>query len=169
MSNTYRYYLEDFHVGRIFKIGGRRIGREEMLAFATRYDPQAFHLDDERQDRLPYGGIIASGWLTCAIGMRMMCDAFLREAACLGSPGVDHIRWLKPVRPGDTLSLRITVLETKVSQDNPGRGSMRSCCEMFNQSGELVLSMEGWGFFRSRGDLAFSDPEKPATGCRGQT
>lgn len=163
-----RYYLEDFHVGRTFEIGGRSVNRDEMIAFAARYDPQPFHVDDDRAKCLPYGGLIASGWLTCAIGMRMMCDVCLLEAACLGSPGVDKVRWFTPVRPGDTLSLRMTVLETKVSNNNPDRGCMRSYCEMFNQSGELVLSMEGCGFFRRRGALDFAGPENSPTGCREQ-
>ena len=97
------------------------------------------------------GGLSISGWHTCALVMRMMCDAYLLDSTSQGSPGIDQLRWLKPVRTGDTLRVRMTVLETKDSRSRPAIGLVRSSWEVFNQKDELVMTMEGWGMFGRRG------------------
>lgn len=150
MGANFRYWFEDLPAGRVLELGRRRISRDEIVAFAREYDPQPFHVDQDAAARSPYGGLIASGWQTCGIGMRLLCDGFVRDAASLGSPGVDQIRWLKPVRPDDELALRMTVLEANVSRSKPDRGVVRSRWEMTNQDGELVLTLEGVGMYRRR-------------------
>lgn len=145
-----QYYWEDFFPGRSFKMGGKKVTREMIIAFASEYDPQSFHVDDAAGAASPYGGLIASGWHSCAMAMRLICDGYLLESASLGSPGIDAVRWLKPVRPGDTLDLTMTVLEQNVSRSKPDRGFVRSRWDMRNQSGELVMTLDGTGIFRRR-------------------
>ncbi len=149
-----KYYWEDFHVGRVFELGTRVVGREEILAFAANYDPQSFHVDEGAAQQSIYGGLIASGWHTCAIAMRLMCDGYMLESASLGSPGIENLRWLKPVRPGDTLRGRMTVLEARRSASKPERGTATSKWELFNQAGELVLTMQGIVMFGCRNPAA---------------
>ena len=115
-------YWEDFHVGEVEQIGRRLVDKAEVIAFATQFDPQPFHIDEAAAKRSMYGGLIASGWHTCAMVMRMMCDAYLAQAASVGSPGIDHLKWLKPVRPGDIISARRTTLETRASKSKPDIG-----------------------------------------------
>ena len=136
-------YFEDFPAGLTVMSPPRTITREEMIAFARRYDPQPFHLDDEAARTSIYGGLIASGWLTVAVMMRLLWDALLKDAVSLGSPGSDELRWLKPVRPGDVLSARMTVLESIPSRSKPDRGLIRSLMELRNQHGEVVLTVRG--------------------------
>src|SRR5437870_3196748 len=108
-----KVYLEDFEKGSVIELRGRRtVTREEIIAFAREFDPQPFHLDEDAAKRSPFGGLIASGWHTTAMVMRLIVDEFLApDSGSLGSPGADEIRWLKPVRPGDTLRLRVTVAD----------------------------------------------------------
>ncbi len=136
-------YFEDFAPGQVLELGSRTISRESMLAFAREFDPQPFHLDDEAARRSIYGGLLASGWHTGSLMMRILCDGLLNDTASLGSPGIDELRWLKPVRPGDTLSVRMTVLEALPSRSKPDRGLIRSLTEMRNQHGEIVLTARG--------------------------
>lgn len=136
-------YFEDFAPGQVLELGSRTISRESMLAFAREFDPQPFHVDEEAAKRSIYGGLLASGWHTCSLWMRILCDGLLADTASLGSPGIDELRWLKPVRPGDTLSVRMTVLETIPSRSKPDRGLIRSLTEMRNQHGEVVLTARG--------------------------
>ena len=143
-------YFDDFKPGQAFELGSRTITRESILAFAREYDPQPFHTDEEAAKETIYGGLIASGWQTGALLMRLFWDGLLHECASLGSPGIDELRWVKPVRPGDTLSLRYTVVETVLSRSKPDRGIVRSLCEMRNQDGEVVLTMKGLGMFMRR-------------------
>ena len=143
-------YFDDFKPGQAFELGSRTITRESILAFAREYDPQPFHTDEEAAKGTIYGGLIASGWQTGALLMRLFWDGLLHECASLGSPGIDELRWVKPVRPGDTLSLRYTVVETVPSRSKPDRGIVRSLCEMRNQDGEVVLTMKGLGMFIRR-------------------
>jgi acyl dehydratase len=143
-------YFDDFKPGQAFELGSRTITRESMLAFAREYDPQPFHTDEEAAEETIYGGLIASGWQTGAVMMRLFWDGLLHECASLGSPGIDELRWVKPVRPGDTLSLRYTVVETVPSRSKPDRGIVRSLCELRNQRGEVVLTMKGLGMFMRR-------------------
>lgn len=144
------YYWEDFKVGDIAALGERTVDKEEVIAFATAYDPQPFHVDEAAAAQSMYGGLIASGWHTAAMVMRMMVDSYLGRSASLGSPGIDNLRWLKPVRPGDTLKGRRVVLETRASQSRPEMGVVKMRWEVSNQKDELVMTMEGYGMFKRR-------------------
>ena len=143
-------YWEDLPEGTVIELGTRDVSREEILEFARMYDPQPFHTDEEAAKASIFGGLIASGWHTCAMAMRLLCDGLLRRAASLGSPGVDEVRWLKPVRPGDTLEARMEVVESRASRSKPDRGMVRSRWEVRNQAGEMVMTMEGMGMYRRR-------------------
>ncbi len=150
-------YWEDFKVGEVEQIGGTRVDKEEVIAFAKQYDPQPFHVDEAAAKQSIYGGLIASGWHTCAMVMRMMCDAYMLQSASVGSPGIDNLKWLKPVRPGDTIRARRTTLETRASKSRPDIGIVNNLWEVFNQDGEMVMSMQGYGMFRRR------NPGSPTT------
>jgi acyl dehydratase len=130
--------------------GGMPVSREAVIAFAQQFDPQPFHVDDEAARASLFGGLCASGWHTCAMAMRMMCDGYLLDSASLGSPGIDNLRWLKPVFPGDTLSVRMEVLDARPMASKPHVGLLRSRWEVRNQHGQPVMTMEGWGMFRRR-------------------
>jgi acyl dehydratase len=143
-------YFEDMPAGSVRESTPRTITREEMLAFARQYDPQPFHLDDAAARQTIYGGLIASGWLTVAVMMRLLWDTLLKDAVSLGSPGADEVRWLKPVRPGDTLRARFTILEAIPSRSTPDRGVLRTLTEMLNQDGETVMTLRGLGMFGRR-------------------
>jgi len=149
-TQTPRYYWEDFPVGHRLQHGGMPVSREAVLEFARQFDPQPFHVDEEAARASLFGGLCASGWHTCALAMRMMCDAYLLESASLGSPGIDQLRWLKPVFPGDVLRLHMDVLEARPMASKPQVGLVKSRWEVSNQHGEPVLTMEGWGMFRRR-------------------
>ena len=143
-------HFEDFRVGDVHELGSRAVTREEIVDFATRYDPQPFHVDEEAAGRSMYGGLIASGWQTVAIAMRLFVDGIARESSSMGSPGVDEIRWLRPVRPGDVLSGRAVVTRTEPSRSKPDRGSVWIRQELRNPDGELVLRFEGIGIYGRR-------------------
>lgn len=143
-------YLEDFTPGQEIDLGSRSVTKEEIIAFATQFDPQPFHIDEEAAKKTIYGGLIASGWHTVSLFMRLLSDGLLANAASMGSPGVDEVRWLKPVRPGDTLSARGVVNEVVPSRSKPDRGMLKTTYEMYNQNGEKVLSMKGLGMFARR-------------------
>lgn len=143
-------YWEDLPAGTVMDLGTYEVTREEILEFAHKYDPQPFHVDEEAAKHSIFGGLIASGWHTCSMMMRLLCDGLLLRAASLGSPGMDEVRWLKPVRPGDTLHAKMEIVESRASQSKPDRGVIRSRWEVHNQSGELVMTMEGRGMYRRR-------------------
>ncbi len=143
-------YFEDFAAGEIITLGSYTITRDEIVAFAAQWDPQPFHLDDAAARESPFGGLIASGWHTCAIFMRLLVDGLLNSSASLGSPGLDELRWLKPVRPGDALRPRITVLETTPSARQVSRGAVRWVGEAFNQDDEVVMRIVGRNLFARR-------------------
>jgi acyl dehydratase len=145
-----KYYFEDFSPGDVWEMEGPAISKEEIVDFASRYDPQYFHTDEDAAQHSPYGGLIASGWHTVSLCMRMVCDRYLLDAVSHGSPGVSQIRWLRPVRPGDSLKLKMTVLEAKISRSKPDRGSVTHRWEVFNQDGEMVMSLEGVGILARR-------------------
>jgi acyl dehydratase len=145
------HYFEDLVVGSVHEYGGRTISREEIVAFAREFDPQPFHVDEEAAGRSVYGGLIASGWHTVALCMRMLVDGFVNESASLGSPGADEIRWLKPVRPGDTIHVRVECIEATPSRSKPDRGRGRFRYEVRNQHGEVVMTMVGMGLLKRRG------------------
>ena len=144
-------YFEDLPAGDVRESPPRTITREEMLAFARQYDPQPFHLDEDAARTTIYGGLIASGWLTVAVMMRLLWDTLLKDAVSLGSPGADEVRWLKPVRPGDTLRARFMVVEAVPSRSKPDRGVVKTLTEVRNQHGEVVMTMRGLGLFGRRG------------------
>jgi acyl dehydratase len=143
-------YFEDFKVGETSEMGRRVVQRDEVIAFARDFDPQPFHIDEEAARASMFGGLIASGWHTVSMVMRMMCDSYLLQSASLGSPGVDHVKWLKPVRPGDTIRAVRTVLEARVSKSKPDVGIVKTRWDVFNQADEPVMTMEGYGMFRVR-------------------
>ena len=145
-------YFEDFAAGTTIELGSYEFTAENIIKFAREYDPQPMHTDPERARLSPYGGLIASGWQTGGVYMRLLVNSLLGSAESLGSPGLDNLRWLKPVRPGDVLSARITILETRVSESRPERGIVRSRGEMVNQSGELVMQVEAVNFYSRRPD-----------------
>ena len=149
-ERSIRWYWEDFPVGNVREFGAYEVTREAVLAFASQFDPQPFHLDDEAAKASLFGALSASGWHTCAMAMRMMCDDYLLESSSLGSPGIDNLRWTKPVYPGDTLSVRLTVLETRPMASRPSVGLVSSKWEVLNQQREVVLTMQGWGMFGRR-------------------
>ena len=144
------YFWEDMAVGQVRDLGTISPTREEIIAFASQFDPQPFHLDDAAGEASVFGGLCASGWHTCAMAMRLMVTNFLSQTSSLGSPGLENIQWKKPVYPNDTLYLKTTVLETKPMGRRPDVGMTRNLWEMFNQHGDKVLHMEGWGMFRRR-------------------
>ncbi|MEP7302836.1 MAG: MaoC family dehydratase [Caldimonas sp.] len=132
------------------EFGRCEVTREAVLDFARQFDPQPFHLDDDAAASSLFGRLAASGWHTCAMAMRMMCEGYLLHAASLGSPGVERLSWPAPVYPGDVLRMRITVLASRPLTSRPGVGLTRSRSEVLNQDGTLVLSMEGMSFFARR-------------------
>jgi acyl dehydratase len=143
-------YWEDVKVGDTGSLGSYTVTEAEILAFARKYDPQPFHTDPEAARQSLFGGLIASGWHSCAIMMRMSVEQMRREElAGVGSPGIDSCRWLKPVRPGDTLTVRTEILESWPSRSKP-IGFIRRRADMLNQHGEVVLSMTGVGMFERR-------------------
>jgi acyl dehydratase len=143
-------YWEDFVVGETTELGRHTFSEAEMIDFALKFDPQPFHVDPAAAKQSFFGGLIASGWHTCSVAMRILCDGYINRSVSLGSPGLDNIRWLKPVRPGDTITYRRVVLEARPSKSRPDAGLLKSRTEAVNQHGELVLSMEGWGMFGRR-------------------
>ena len=145
-----RLHFEDFPVGKVRETAGATLAKEDIVAFGRQFDPQPFHVDERAAEQSPYGGLIASGWHTCALAMRLYYDAVLQRAAALGSPGVEKVLWLRPVRPGDTLRVQVEVLEARPSASKPGQGLVRSQWRVLNQRGEVVMEMEGWGMFRRR-------------------
>lgn len=143
-------FWEDMQPGSVRDLGTTTVSAEEIKEFASRYDPQPFHLDEEAGRQSMFGGLCASGWHTCGLVMRLTVDNLLRHTPSLGSPGLDSLKWLKPVFPGDVLSLRHTILEARPLRKRPDAGLVRSRWDVSNQKGELVLQMEGYGFFGRR-------------------
>ena len=143
------YTFEDFEPGQVYELGSRTVTEDELVDFARKWDPQPFHVDPEAAKESVFGGLIASGWQTGAIWMRLYVDTML-GAAARGSPGIEELRWLAPVRPGDTLAARLTVLETTPSATRPDRGTVRIRGEMLNQDGITVMAMTSRGHFGRR-------------------
>jgi acyl dehydratase len=144
-------YFEDYVAGTIHEFGSIAVEEQEVIEFARRYDPQPFHVDPDAARRTPFGGVIASGWHTAALMMRLVVDHYLSHVASLASPGVDGLRWTQPVRPGDTLSVRATTLETRRSRSKPDRGIVRTLFEVLNQHGEVVMSLNAMNMLKTRG------------------
>jgi acyl dehydratase len=148
--STIKYHWEDLEPGSTRELGSVSPTAEQIRAFATQFDPQPFHVDEDAARKSIFGSLCASGWHTCAMAMRLMVDNFLSESSSLGSPGLESLKWLKPVYPGDTLSLKSTILESRPMASRPDVGLVRTAWDMFNQNGEKVLHMEGYGMFRRR-------------------
>ena len=145
-----KYYWEDLTAGSVRDLGTVTLSAEEIKAFARQFDPQPFHLDEAAAQHSIFGSLCASGWHTCALAMKLSVENFLHESSSMGSPGLENLRWLKPVYPGDTLRLQKTILESRALRTRPETGLVRSLWEMFNQHGEKVLQMEGYGMFGRR-------------------
>lgn len=145
-----RWMFEDFTPGFVLEAAGPTVTAEAIVAFAKQFDPQYFHVDPEAAKHSLFGGLCASGWHTAALCMRMMVDAYMLDSSSLGSPGIDELRWVKPVMAGDTLRCKLTVLEQRPSRSKPSLGSVRSKWEVFNQKDELVMHMTSWGLFGKR-------------------
>ena len=143
-------YFEDYVAGSTHEYGSILVEQEEIISFAERFDPQVFHTDPKGAKKTIFAGLIASGWHTCGLMMRLFVDHFLPKKASLGSPGVDELRWNKPVRPGDELSIRVTILETKRSRSKPDRGIVHSSIEVMNQDRDVVMSMKAVNLFLCR-------------------
>ncbi|WP_185681096.1 MaoC family dehydratase [Parvibaculum sedimenti] len=139
-----KYYWEDFKVGDTLEFGTKHVTREEILEFASEFDPQPFHLDEEAAKKSILGGLCASGWHTSAMLKRMICDAFVLESASVGIPSIEEIRWKKPVYVDDVLSVKRTCIERRTSKRQPGMGLTRFAYEVFNQKREVVMTMVGW-------------------------
>ena len=135
-------YFEDYEPGTVHEFGTIAVEETEIIEFGQRFDPQVFHTDPQAAKQTAYGGLIASGWQTASLMMRLFVDHYLSRIASLGSPGVDEMRWIKPVRPGDILSLRVTVSQTKRSRSKPDRGVLFSFIEVLNQNNDVVMSMK---------------------------
>ena len=144
-------FYEDLEIGLTRTFGGYEVTREEVVEFASQYDPQPFHLDDEFAAQTHFGRLSASGWHTCAMTMRMMVDNMMKEkSAGLGSPGVDQLRWKKPVYPGDTLRCETEILEKRRSASRPEMGIFKSRIRTFNQHDDMVLEMISNALIRTR-------------------
>jgi acyl dehydratase len=144
------YHWEDLQPGQVLDLGSISPTKEEILAFAQQFDPQYFHLDEEAAKASVFGGLCASGWHTCSMAMRLMVTNFLQQSTSLGSPGLENVKWLKPVFPGDILHLRHQIVESRPMRSRPEVGLVRTNWDMNNHKGEPVLHMEGWGMFRRR-------------------
>lgn len=134
-----RLHWEDFSLGQVTKCGSRVVTRAEIVAFAAEYDPQPMHLDEHAARATLMGGLVASGWHSCCILMRMLTDSLLHDASFMGAPGVDEVKWLAPVRPGDRVTARATVLETRASRSRPNVGFVKFRFELLDTSGRTVM------------------------------
>ncbi len=143
-------YFEDYKPGAVFAGGAIAVSAAEIIEFARKYDPQPMHIDPEAAASGHFGGLIASGWHTAALTMRLFADHFLSPASSIASPGLDELRWQKPVRPGDLLSLRVTVIEARHSRSKPEQGVVRGLLEALNQQGEVVMSLKSINLVRCR-------------------
>jgi acyl dehydratase len=145
-----RFYWEDFKVGDVLESQRGPVAKAEIIEFAAEFDPQPFHLDEAAAEASLLGGLCASGWHTCAMVMRMMCDAYVLDSASLGAPGVEEVRWVKPVFVGDRLTARATCLASRASASRPAMGLVQFLWEAFNQKGELVASLRSWAMLQRR-------------------
>ena len=143
-------YFEDFQVGQVIALGHRQVGEDEIIAFATAFDPQYFHTDPAAARRSIWGGLVASGWHTASLFMRLLVDGHLKDVESIASPGVDEIRWLKPVRPGDTLRGRLTILEATPSKSGARRGTLKTLGELYNHKDELVMTLRAISIIGAR-------------------
>jgi acyl dehydratase len=143
-------YFEDYVSGRVYEFGTTSITEAEIVEYARKYDPQYIHDDPEAALSGPFGGLIASGWQTAGLMMRLFVDNFLSSVASIASPGIDELRWRRPVRPGDKLRIRITITETTRSRSKPDRGMVRTSIEVLNQADEVVMTLKAMNLLRCR-------------------
>ncbi|MCP4298347.1 MAG: MaoC family dehydratase [Proteobacteria bacterium] len=139
-------YFEDYQKGAVYEFGPIKMEKSRIIDFAKEFDPQPIHVDEEFATNGQYKGLISSGWHTGSVMMRLYADNYLSPVSSLGSPGVDELRWLLPVRPGDMLSTRISILEAKLSKSKPDRGVVTSFIEVLNQNNEIVMTMTAANF-----------------------
>lgn len=143
-------YFEDYVPGVTYEYGPIAVTEEEVVEFAKKYDPQYIHTDREKAAAGPFGGLIASGWHTAALMMRLYADNFISSVAAIASPGLDELRWLKPVRPGDSLWIRVMVIEARRSRSKPHLGMIRTLVEVLNQNREVVMTLKTMSLLRCR-------------------
>jgi len=143
-------YFEDYVPGLVFEYGSITLNEQEIVEFAKRFDPQFIHTDPRAAADGPFHGLIASGWHTAAVMMRLFVDHYLSHVASMASPGIDELRWSRPVRPGDSLSIRVAVIEANRSRSKPDRGMVRSLIEVLNQDREVVMSLQAMNILRCR-------------------
>jgi acyl dehydratase len=153
-ANPIRYYWEDFTPGWRYESDAASISAAAMKCFAQEYDPQSYHTDETAAKATPFGGLIASGWHTCAMAMRLMCDGYLLQSSCIGSPGLEELRWLKPVRPDDALRFRAVVLEQTPSRTQRVRGTVKFRWDVLNQDDDVVCTMIGRQLYLRRSPAA---------------
>ncbi len=145
-----KIYLDDLAPGQVYDLGVATLSEQEIVDFAKLYDPQSFHTDAEAAAKSIYGGLIASGWQTVCIYTRLFVDGFLGQAAAMGSPGIDELRWLRPVRPNDRLKASLEIMETRPSRSKPDRGIAKLRCVVVNQTGDDVLTFVANVLFQRR-------------------
>ena len=143
-------YFEDYVVGSVYEFGTIAVTEKEVIDFAERYDPQSFHIDPETAKKSHFDGIISSGWLTVGLSMRLLVDNYVSSVASLGSPGVNDLKWLRPVRPGDELSIKVTILGARCSRSKPNQGMVNIFLETLNQKLEVVMTMQSVGMVLCR-------------------
>ena len=149
-SANQEWFFEDYQEDTVIEMGPVYVEEDELIEFALRYDPQPMHIAPEAAKAGPYKGLIASGWYTCALVMRELVNNYFSPSSSLGSPGIDELQWLRPVRPGDSLKVRATILETKLSRSKPDRGLVRTLIEALNQQQEKVVSFKALNFMLRR-------------------
>jgi len=151
-------YFEDFSPGSVFEGGPRRVTRDEIVAFAAAFDPQPMHLDEAAAQASMLGTLAASGWHSCCLLIRMLHDSFIGQSSVLGAPGIEEVRWLKPLCADETVTARATVVETRPSRSRPGMGFVKFLYEMFDSSGALLMTLIVSPMFARRGDATAADP-----------
>lgn len=139
---SHERFFEDYLPGSVYEYGTVTVAESDIIDFAKKFDPQFFHVDPAAAARGPFGGLIASGWHTGSLMMRLLADHFISKVASLGSPGIDELRWLRPVRPGDSLRLRVSILDANRSRSKPDRGIVKTMVEVLNQNGEVAMSLK---------------------------
>ena len=146
-------YFEDYIPGSVYEFGTKLVDENEIVEYARKYDPQIFHTDPDAARKTPFGGIVASGWHTAGMAMKLLVEHYIPHGAGAGSPGVDELRWHTPVRPGDVLSVRVTILDARLSKTKTDRGIIRSHIEVLNQRREVVTSWKGMAMMLRRDKL----------------
>ena len=150
MTDNPRKYFEDFHVGDVIHCGRKTVTKDEIVDFAEKFDPQPFHLDEVEAAGSKFGGLVASGWHTCALCMRLVVDAMLKGSANMGSPGVENIRWLKPLRPGNTVTATVRVVEAMPSKSRADRGRLKFAFELSEEAEGLIMDMLATAIYARR-------------------